>query len=233
MTDFFLQPEWPASTNVRALVTTRAFGNLADHVGDEKSAVATRRAALRDHLPADPLWLTQVHGSRCVAAETAHPGVEADAAWTGLPGCVCAVLTADCLPVMLCDDAGTKVAAAHAGWRGLVGGVVESTVTAMDVAPQSLLAWLGPAIGPAAFEVGDDVREAFMATDAGASAAFLAKQNGKWLCDIYALARRRLASLGVTRIYGGNRCTFTETGQFYSYRRERQTGRMASLIWLV
>lgn len=233
MADFFLKPEWPAPANVRSLVTTRAFGNLADHVGDEKSAVATRRAALREYLPAEPLWLTQVHGTRCAPAETAVAGIEADASWASSPRRVCAVLTADCLPIVLCDDAGTKVAAAHAGWRGLAAGVVESTVAAMAVAPGSLMAWLGPAIGPSAFEVGDEVRAAFVAADAGTQAAFVAKPNGKWLCDLYALARRRLANLGVTRIFGGGRCTYTETDAFYSYRRERETGRMASLVWLV
>lgn len=231
MTDFLL-PDWSAPANVRALVTTRAFGNLADHVGDEKSAVATRRAALRERLPAEPLWLTQVHGTRCVPAETAPAGSEADAAWAGSPRCVCAVLTADCLPILFCDEAGTKVAAAHAGWRGLAAGVVESTVAAMAIAPERLMAWLGPAIGPSAFEVGDDVRAAFVTADAATQAAFVARPNGKWLCDLYALARRRLANSGVTRVFGGGRCTFTETELFYSYRRERETGRMASLVWL-
>ena len=233
MADFFLKPDWPAPANVHSLVTTRAFGNLADHVGDEKSVVATRRAALREYLPAEPLWLTQVHGTRCVPAETALSGIEADASWAGSPRRVCAVLTADCLPILFCDNAGTKVAAAHAGWRGLAAGVVEATVAAMAVAPGNLMAWLGPAIGPSAFEVGADVRAAFVAADAGSQAAFVVKPDGKWLCDLYALARRRLANLGVTRIYGGGRCTCTETDTFYSYRRERETGRMASLVWLV
>ncbi len=232
MTDFsFLLPDWPAPANVKALVTTRTFGNLADHVGDEKSAVATRRAALRKHLPDEPLWLTQVHGTRCVAAETATAGVEADASCARTAGRVCAVLTADCLPVLLCDDAGTTVAAAHAGWRGLAAGVIEATVSEMGVPAERLMAWLGPAIGPAAFEVGDEVREAFVGPDVAAVEAFVAHVEGKWMCDLYALARRRLARLGVGRIFGGDRCTFTETDSFYSYRRERNAGRMASLIW--
>ncbi|MBI4995911.1 MAG: peptidoglycan editing factor PgeF [Rhodocyclales bacterium] len=233
MTELFLKPDWPAPANVRALVTTRAFGNLADHVGDEKSAVAARRAALRQYLPAEPHWLSQVHGSRCVAAEDAPPGIEADASFARSASQVCAVLTADCLPILFCDAAGTVVAAAHAGWRGLLGGVIEATVGAMAVSPQHLLAWLGPAIGPAAFEVGEEVRIAFVADDPEAFSAFAARPDGKWLCDLYLLARQRLARLGVIRVFGGGRCTHGETALFYSYRRERETGRMASLIWTV
>jgi YfiH family protein len=228
----FVVPDWPAPARVKALVTTRAHGNLADHVGDEKSAVAVRRAALRARLPAEPLWLTQVHGTRCVAAEGAAAGVEADASFARSANYVCAVLTADCLPILFCDDAGTAVAAAHAGWRGLAAGVVESTVAAMALPPGRLMAWLGPAIGPAAFEVGDDVRAAFTADDPGTQVAFAARPDDKWLCDLYALARRRLARLGVSRVFGGGHCTWTETALFYSYRRERTTGRMASLVWL-
>ena len=211
-------------------MTTRAHGNLADHVGDAKSAVAIRRAALRAHLPDEPRWLRQVHGVRCVDAETAA-GLEADASFARTPGIVCAVLSADCLPVLLCDDAGSVVAAAHAGWRGLAGGVIEATVAAMGVPGETLMAWLGPAIGPSAFEVGDEVRAAFVDEDSRAVSAFVARSDGKWLCDLYALARRRLARQGVERAFGGNRCTFTEQDSFYSYRRERETGRMASLIW--
>jgi YfiH family protein len=231
MTDF-LKPDWPAPANVKALVTTRAHGNLAHHVGDQKSAMAAR-LALRPDVPAEPAWLTQVHGTRCVMANDAKPDTEADASTTRTPGVVCAVLTADCLPVLLCDEAGSVVAAAHAGWRGLQAGVIESTVSAMGAPGERLLAWLGPAIGPSAFEVGDEVRAAFVAVDAGAVEAFVARSNGKWLCDLYALARRRLACLGVTRVFGGDRCTYTEREHFFSYRREHETGRMASLIWLV
>jgi hypothetical protein len=231
MTDFdFLIPDWPAPANVKALVTTRAHGNVAHHVGDQESAVAAR-LGLRTYVPAEPAWLTQVHGTRCVAAEAAEAGTEADASVTRSRGVVCAVLTADCLPVLLCDDAGTVVAAAHAGWRGLLAGVIESAVAEMSVPGERLLAWLGPAIGPSAFEVGDEVRAAFVSLDAGAADAFVARPHGKWLCDLYALARRRLAAMGVTRVFGGDRCTFTEPDVFYSFRRERETGRMASLIW--
>jgi YfiH family protein len=161
------------------------------------------------------------------------PGEEADAATARTPGRVCAVLTADCLPVLFCDQAGTTVAAAHAGWRGLAGGVLEATVAAMAVPAGGLLAWLGPAIGPAAFEVGGEVREVFVGADPAAAAAFVAKGGDKWLCDLYALARRRLALAGVARVSGGGLCTFTDEKRFYSYRRDRSTGRMASLIWTV
>ncbi|HZV55751.1 MAG TPA: peptidoglycan editing factor PgeF [Rhodocyclaceae bacterium] len=232
MTDFLI-PDWPASARVRALVTTRAHGNLADHVGDQESAVAARRAMLRRHLPDEPLWLRQVHGVRCVRAEDIVVGVEADASAARTPGRICAVLTADCLPVLLCDEAGSVVAAAHAGWRGLAAGVIEATVAAMAVPGERLLAWLGPAIGPSAFEVGNDVMAAFTSHDAGASAAFLATPNGKWCCDLYALARRRLNAVGISRIFGGGLCTFTDRERFYSYRRDGTTGRMASLIWTV
>lgn len=229
----FIVPDWPAPANVRALATTRAHGNLADHVEFQNSAVAARRRELRAHLPAGPLWLKQVHGVRCVVAEESDAGVEADAALSRAAGTVCAVLTADCLPILLCDDAGTVVAAVHAGWRGLAAGVVESTVSAMAVPGERLMAWLGPAIGPYAFEVGEDVVAAFTHADEEAGAAFVARPDGKWLCDLYALARIRLRRLGIGRIFGGGFCTFTDAERFYSYRRERDTGRMASLIWIV
>jgi polyphenol oxidase len=235
MRDFVL-PDWPAPAKVRALATTVVAGNLAGHVGDDVQSVATNRAALRRHLPDEPLWLNQVHGIRCVRAESAVAGVEADAVTTRAPGKVCAVLTADCLPVLLCDDTGSVVAAAHAGWRGLAAGVLESTVAEMAVPGQQLLAWLGPAIGPSAFEVGEDVVSAFTASDAGAVSAFRARANGKWHCDLYALARRRLRALGVSRVSGGGLCTYSDGERFYSYRRDgnaSHSGRMASLIWIV
>jgi YfiH family protein len=234
MCDFVL-PDWPAPARVRALATTVSVGNLAGHVGDDEVTVATNRAALRRHLPDEPLWLNQVHGIRCVRAEVAVAGIEADAVTTRSPGKVCAVLTADCLPVLMCDEAGGVVAAAHAGWRGLAAGVLESTVAEMAVPGKQLLAWLGPAIGPSAFEVGDEVVAAFTAGDAGAMAAFKAKPNGKWHCDLYALARRRLMALGLTRIFGGGLCTYSDGARFYSYRRDghsNDSGRMASLIWI-
>ena len=242
----FIVPDWPAPANVRALATTRHGGvsvgpyaslNLGDHVGDDSAAVAENRRILRARLPAEPLWLKQVHGKQCrdAAACSNAKGSqppEADAAYSRKPGVICAVLTADCLPVLLCDAAGTVVAAAHAGWRGLAAGVIEATVAAMDVPGDDLLAWLGPAIGPRQFEVGDEVRDTFSAHDPQAARAFVARPNGKWLCDIYLLARQRLAGLGVCRITSADFCTVRDAQQFFSYRRDGATGRMASLIWL-
>jgi len=237
----WIQPDWPAPPSVKARVTTRAGGvsvgayaamNLASHVGDDPAAVAENRRRLRAGLPAEPLWLSQEHGSAVVRAEDAAAGVVADAALARQAGTVCAVLTADCLPVLLCDDAGTVVAAAHAGWRGLAGGVVEAAVRAMNEPPARLLAWLGPAIGPQAFVVGSEVRAVFVGQSPAAAAAFAARADGKWLADLYLLATQRLQALGVGRVFGGGRCTFLEADTFYSYRREGATGRMASLVWL-
>jgi len=236
----FIVPDWPAPAAVRALTTVRAGGasgppwqgfNLGDHVGDDPGAVAANRAALRRELPGDPLWLTQVHGTRCVDAATAAPGVEADASFTRRRGVVCAVLTADCLPVLLCDDRASVVAVAHAGWRGLAAGVIEATVAAMGEPGARLMAWLGPAIGPRAFEVGGEVRERFVAADPRAAGAFSATGE-KWLCDLNMLARQRLAALGVRRVTGIEACTVGDRGTYFSYRRDGVTGRMASLTWL-
>jgi hypothetical protein len=193
--------------------------------------VAANRASLRRQLPAEPGWLRQVHSARVVElGRESNP--EADAAVTRRAGEVCVVLTADCLPVLFCDRAGSVVAAAHAGWRGLANGVLEATVAAMQVPSDDILAWLGAAIGPQAFEVGDEVRQAFVAQHAEAAAAFVPHAPGKWLADIYRLARIRLNHVGVQAIYGGGRCTYTEADSFYSYRRDGVTGRMASLVWL-
>lgn len=237
-----LRPDWPAPANVKAWVTTRHGGvsrlpfaalNLGDHVGDAPVAVAEnrRRVAAALSLPAAPRWLSQVHGCLAVAAEASDDGCEADAAYSHGPGVVCAVLTADCLPVLFCDRAGSVVAAAHAGWRGLAGGVLEATVARLGAAPAGLLAWLGPAIGADHFEVGGEVRAAFTAADPGTAAAFVPTRPGHWLADIYALARRRLAACGVEQVYGGGLCTVCEADYFYSYRRDGRTGRMASLVW--
>lgn len=233
-------PDWPAPPNVRALQTTRSGGvsvgayaslNLGDHVGDDPVAVARNRELLCAALPSDPAWLKQVHGNVVAEADGMAGVPDADASVARKPGTVCAVMTADCLPLLLCDQAGTTVAAAHAGWRGLADGVIEATVRAMDIAPEELLVWLGPAIGPQAFEVGNEVRQAFMAFDANAADAFVPRGE-KWLADIYLLARQRLALLGVTQVYGGGLCTYSDQNRFYSYRRDGATGRMASLIWL-
>jgi len=238
----FIHPDWPAPPGVRALVTTRQGGvsrapwhsfNLGDHVGDDPGAVAANRALLRRELPAEPVWLKQVHGTRCVDAATAAPGVEADASFTRRRGVVCAVLTADCLPVLFCDDRASVVGIAHAGWRGLAAGVIESTVAAMGEPGEALMAWLGPAIGRRAFEVGGEVRDQFIAHDAQAESAFQPAANGKWLCDIYQLARQRLQALGVRRVTSADfSCTVGDAEKFFSYRRDGVTGRMASLIWL-
>lgn len=236
-----LRPAWPAPANVRALVTTRSGGvssapwaslNLGDHVGDDPVAVAENRRLLRALLPDEPRWLRQVHGVDCVAADSAPPDCTADAAFTRQRGVVCTVLTADCLPVLLCDAAGVVVAAAHAGWRGLVAGVLERTIAAMAVTPAEVLAWIGPGIGPTAFEVGAEVRDAFVAQAPEAAQAFVTRGGGKYLCDLPGLARQRLARLGIRHLASADLCTFADAERFYSYRREGVTGRFASLIWL-
>lgn len=239
----WLIPDWPASPAVRALTTTRRGGlssgpwasmNPADHVGDDPVAVAANRARLRAvlALPAEPVWLQQVHGVQVVDAARAGVRPEGDAAWTDRPGVVCAVLTADCLPVVLADRAGRCVAVAHAGWRGLAAGVLEATVAQLPVPPGELLAWLGPAIGPAAFEVGGEVRDTFVAQDAQATTAFAPGVDGRWVADLYRLGRQRLASCGVTDVHGGGWCTCHDSTRFFSYRRDGTTGRMATLVWL-
>jgi hypothetical protein len=239
----FILPDWPAPKNVRAVVTTRAGGvscapydsfNLATHVGDDPAAVRENRARLRAALalPAEPVWLKQVHGVAVVDAAQGGAEPEADGTFAAQPGAVCAVLTADCLPVLLCNREGTKVAALHAGWRGLAGGVIETGVKALSLPGSELLAWLGPAIGPVSFEVGPEVRAAFVQHDMQAAQAFRAAREGKYLVDIYQLARQRLQRLGVAAVYGGGFCTVTERERFFSYRRDGVTGRMAALIWL-
>jgi YfiH family protein len=246
-----LQPDWPdLPAGVRALTTLRAGGascapyddgigggglNLGVHVGDSAAAVDKNRDLLQTVLPARPAWLTQVHGTRVVdAADIATPE-DADASIATGAGAVCAVLTADCLPVLLCDAAGHVVGAAHAGWRGLLNGVLENTVLAMQAEGAGrITAWLGPAIGPQRFEVGPEVHAAFVARDARHDAAFkpLTATPGKYLADIYALARLVLTESGVGRISGGGFCTVSDAARFYSYRRDGVTGRFASLIWI-
>lgn len=236
----WIVPDWPAPSNVRALVTTRNGGvstgpfesfNVSWRVGDDARSVAANRADLRRLLPQEPKWLSQVHGATVVEADAIEPAPQADASIARRPGTVCAITIADCLPLLLTDRAGTLVAAVHGGWRGIAGGVIENTVRQTQVAPGELLAYLGPAIGPQAFEVGADVRDAFLARDRKAETAFTPHRPGKWLADIYALARQALARAGLTRIYGGGFCTVTDVRRFFSYRRDRTTGRMAALIW--
>ncbi|WP_263260292.1 peptidoglycan editing factor PgeF [Pseudomonas sp. RIT-PI-S] len=235
-----LLPDWPAPANVRACVTSRSGGvsqppfaslNLGDHVGDEPAAVAENRRRLTELHHIQPAWLRQVHGVTVVQAD---PGAqpEADASWSASPGVACTVMTADCLPALFTDRAGTRVAAAHAGWRGLANGVLEATVASLGVPAEDLLVWLGPAIGPAAFEVGEEVRDAFTAHHPGAREAFIPGQRpGKLMADIYALARLRLAAVGVQAVYGGGLCTVADD-RWFSYRRAPRTGRFASLVWL-
>jgi YfiH family protein len=246
----WIQPDWPAPASVLALSTTRSGGcslspydsfNLGHHVGDADDSVAGNRALLAEALPAgcSVPWLTQVHGVGVVEAGEGLPCPEADAVWSSRSGVACPILTADCLPVLFCSTSGVVVAAAHAGWRGLLAGVLESTVAAMGVDRSQLLAWLGPAIGPGAFEVGSEVRAAFLdAAQPGQqdllAGCFIANPQGAdhYFGDLYALARIRLAAIGVTNIYGGGLCTFSDPARFFSYRRDGQTGRMASLILL-
>jgi YfiH family protein len=241
----WIVPEWPAPPGVRAVATLRSGGassgpygsfNLGDHVGDDPAAVAANRARLRAELElaVEPCWLRQVHGTGVAQAVAGGSPPEADAAVTGLPGVACVVLTADCLPVLFARRDGTQVAAAHAGWRGLVAGVLEATVRALCAAgggPADLLAWLGPAIGPEAYEVGGEVHDALLAADPGAGVALRPGRPGHWWLDLYTAARRRLGSAGVTAVYGGAWCTATEAEKFFSYRRDGTCGRQATLVW--
>lgn len=236
----WLTPDWPAPASVKACVTTREGGvseapfdslNLGDHVDDRPEAVAENRRRLTEHFSIKPAWLQQVHG---IAVAHADPSVvaTADASWTATPGIACAAMTADCLPALFCDRAGTRVAAAHAGWRGLAAGVLEATLDSLDLPAEDVLVWLGPAIGPQAFEVGPEVRDVFINQLPEAETTFVPSHNaGKFMADIYKLARLRLAVRGVTAVYGGGFCTVTDP-RFFSYRRASRTGRFASLVWL-
>jgi YfiH family protein len=247
LTDHLIIPDWPAPAKVRAFQTTRLGGvsaapfaslNLGDHVGDAPRVVARNRMLLNTLLPSEPVWLEQVHGTMVANADLAGCRTVADAA-VARRG-VCVVMTADCLPVLLCDQAGTVVGAAHAGWKGLAAGVIEATVREMGVEPSELMAWLGPAISQRAFEVGAEVRDEFVAADPVAADAFIPSplqgegrgESSKYLADIYALARLRLSAMGITQIYGGDRCTYSEPEQFFSYRRNGVTGRQGTFIWV-
>ena len=238
-----IRPQHPLAPGVQALSTTRAGGasdapwaslNLGDHVGDSPRMVAENRHRLQQALGvATPQWLTQVHGVQVVEARSDGVVREADACWTRTPGVVCAVMTADCLPVLFADSRGHQVAAAHAGWRGLLNGVLEATLDTFDD-PAGVRVWLGPAIGPQAFEVGPEVRSAFLARDAAADIAFQPslQHSERWLADLYRLATLRLQAADVVAISGGDHCTHTEQDLFFSYRRDGRTGRMASLVWI-
>jgi len=246
----FLTPDWAAPRSVRAAFTLRRGGvsaapfdslNVAAHVGDDSQAVAKNRRRLRDglRLPQEPAWMEQVHRTEVLdldlsdlAARAASSSVAADAALTRRAGRVCVVQVADCLPVLFAARDGSAVAAAHAGWRGLAAGVLEATVKSLAVDPGGLLAWIGPGIGPAHFEVGDEVRGAFLAHDNAAAAAFSINTRGRWQCDLPLLARARLAALGIAAVTGGTWCTYADASRFFSFRRDGRCGRMAAVIWL-
>jgi hypothetical protein len=239
----WIVPEWPVPGRVRCLSTTRGGGvsvgpyaglNLAAHVGDEPERVHRNRERLRVELglPAEPCWLTQVHGTSVVDAGVGEDAPRADASFTARPGVVCAVLTADCMPVVFALRDGGRVGIAHAGWRGLVAGVLEATLRAMEAPAGEVVAWLGPAIGPRAYEVGTEVREAFVEADRAAAEAFTPTGEGRWLADLYRLARQRLAAAGVSEVWGGEHCTWSDPARFFSFRRDGATGRMATLVWI-
>lgn len=239
-----LIPDWPLPPNVRAIQTTRAGGfstgpwaslNLALHTGDDRATVDRNRARLARalDLPQLPAWPRQVHGAGVVQAASVVGNTEADAVIARTAGQVCSVQTADCLPVLFVSTDGQEIGATHAGWRGLASGVLEATLRAMDHPPEAITAWLGPAIGPEAFEVGPEVRNAFRDQDPAAAAAFRPGLADRWLADIYRLARQRLERAGVRAIHGGGRCTHRESGTFFSYRRDGICGRMATLIWRI
>lgn len=238
----FFEPDWPVPARVRAAQSLRAGGvsrgsfaalNVGAHVGDDPEAVRQNRARLRRalDLPAEPLWLEQVHGAAVIDADDDSTR-RGDAVITRRPGVVCAIQSADCLPVLLANATGTEIAAAHAGWRGLCDGVLEATIRAMRTRAGDLIAWLGPAIGQESFEVGDDVRAAFIARNADAAAAFIPNARERWQADLYRLARQRLLALGVERIHGGGYCTYRDEARFFSHRRDNRSGRMATLLWL-
>lgn len=240
----FIAPSWPAPQQVKAITTCRDGGvsqagfssfNLAMHVGDEDDAVSANRSVLSDELglATSPVWLEQIHGAKVVELNPnlANHSIQADASIARSSGVVCAVMTADCLPVLLCKEDGSAVAAIHAGWRGLLTGVIENAVMQLGQAENSM-AWLGPAIGPGHFEVGEEVKQAFVNKHWFMKQGFRPVDSSHYLADLYALARMTLLQCGVKRIYGGEHCTYNQPNQFYSYRREPITGRMASLIWL-
>ena len=244
MDNYFIRADWPAPAHISAMTTCRSHGhsdapynswNLADHVSDEKQHVEQNRALLKQRLklPDEPAWLQQVHGDRVISIQdTPLPDNEADGSYTQRINTICCVMTADCLPVLITNREGTEVAAVHAGWRGLAAGVVESALEKFTSPRQEILVWLGPAIGPTVFEVGEEVRAAFLEHDPGAEQAFRPEKSNKLLADIYQLARQRLHMAGISSVFGGQYCTYTDEERFFSFRRNPITGRMASLIWI-
>jgi polyphenol oxidase len=235
-----LQPDWPAPSNIHAATTLRVGGvsqgefaslNPATHVGDDASLVSQNRQLIKVqlNLPSEPVWLNQTHSNLAIKATTNTTPPQADASYTDQPGVVCAVMTADCLPLLVCSVDGSEIAAIHAGWRGLLDGIIINTINALQ--SRDVLVWLGPAIGAECFEVGAEVRTAFLTKSDDYAPAFKQQSPDKWLADIYQLARINLTALGITKIFGGGFCTVTDHERFYSYRRDKVTGRMASLIW--
>jgi polyphenol oxidase len=238
--NYYLQPDWPAPSNIHAATTLRTGGvsqaefaslNPASHVGDDPSLVSQNRRLIKMqlNLPSEPVWLNQTHGNTAIKATTSTTPQQADASYTDQPGVVCTVMTADCLPLLVCSVDGTEIAAIHAGWRGLLAGIITNTINALQ--SRDVLVWLGPAISPECFEVGAEVRSAFLTKSDNYATAFKQQSYDKWLADIYQLARINLAALGITKVYGGDFCTVTDHERFYSYRRDKVTGRMATLIW--
>lgn len=236
----WLVPDWPAPGNIHTATTLRTGGvsqgefaslNPAMHVGDNPDKVSQNRRILKSllDLPSEPVWLTQTHSNHAIKASVKDVPPQADASYTDQPGVVCVVMTADCLPLLVCSEDGKEIAAIHAGWRGLLDGIIDNTISALQ--SHDLLVWLGPAIGPECFEVGDEVRNAFVEKSVEYTPAFNQQGQGKWLADIYQLARINLATLGISKVYGGGFCTITDYEKFYSYRRDKVTGRMATLIW--
>ncbi|MBL78901.1 MAG: hypothetical protein CMH70_02505 [Nitrosomonadaceae bacterium] len=240
----WITPNWPAPSNIQAIFTTRIGGiskgpyesfNLGDHVGDTLASVNHNRAELFESLPSKPKWLNQMHGSRPIWVDKDIDCLQGDAALSKTKNIVCAILTADCLPIFLCDEAGTVVGIAHAGWRGLIAGVIQKTVTEMRKECGHIIAYLGPAIGPKYFEIGEEVRCSFIKQDTISTSAFIpcnGTNKKKWLANIFLLARQKLIKAGVTKIYSHEECTYSNSDKFFSYRRDGNTGRMAGLIWL-
>lgn len=240
----FITPNWPAPSNIRAVFTTRLGGtsrapydslNLGDHVGDIPKTVVQNRCLLSDalSLPNEPCWITQVHGTHIVNTQDWQKNDEADACSSTTPSAVCAVMTADCLPILLCNKAGDYVAAIHAGWRGLADGIIEATIAKSPCDPSEIMAWLGPAIGPQSFEAGNDVRDIFLSQSPTDISGFTPLNEHKWLVDMYHIARHRLAAVGVLQVYGEPNCTMLDPKRFFSFRRDGTTGRMAALIWIL